>query len=168
MPDVSGTAGDGNGPVRKAAKLLRLICDRSIDGETLAAASRLSALATAYNLDWDRLLLGDGADLTREQLQKVYQAGFTAGLEAQHARDDWRNAGVARTDEVGEREAELRDLLAAAEPAIRAGRLDGWFVQFVGDMAERLDHWGSATFVSERQWECLDKLRRILQRGGFL
>jgi hypothetical protein len=158
-------------PIPKIAKLLRVICDRSLDGETLAAADRLSAIVAAHDLDWDRALNGAGPELTREHLQQVYQAGVEEGVRlAREARGqrDWAPAGQSRTDEAGERADELEALLDAAERAEAAGYLDTWFREFTNDMRARYERWGVSTFVSERQWECLNRLRAKLERGDFL
>jgi hypothetical protein len=157
----------------RIAKLLRVVCDRSHDGETLAAAGRLSATCEAYAIDWDAVLRGgNGHDLTRAQLAEVYQAGIKAGVEMERQAKanggDWAAAGHSRADEVGDRESELQQILNAAARSKADGLLSGWFANFAEDMRERLDRWDRRTFVTERQWECINKLRSILERQDYL
>ena len=80
----------------KLAKLLRLACSTGPDGEKLAAIGRISALAAAHDLDWDRVLAnGSAPDLTEEQLQRVFDAGVARGIEIerqQTAAPDWSPA----------------------------------------------------------------------------
>ena len=156
---------------KKVAKLLRLLCDRSSDGETLAAANRLRALVDLNDLDWDALLEGGAPDLTRAQLQKVYAAGIAAGVQMERdARGevDSRDAGTPRGGEVGSRARELKLLLAAADEAIDEGELRGWFAEFARSMMDRYRQWGPTTYVSEKQWGCLDRLRRELEYLRYL
>ncbi|MGH6895757.1 MAG: hypothetical protein ACREJ5_04320 [Geminicoccaceae bacterium] len=155
--------------LKRAAKLLRLACcETAPDGERLAALSRLSALVAAHDLDWDAAL----GSLTREQLHEVYSAGITVGVEMERAArtsgGDWAPAGRSRADEAGGRAQELRVILAAAAQSRADGLLDGWFGDFSLDMSERFDRWGAQTFVSERQWELIDRLRSILERQDYL
>jgi hypothetical protein len=158
----------------RVAKLLRMVCDRSHDGETLAAAGRLSATCEAYGIDWDAVLRGgNGHDLTREQMAEIYQAGLERGLEMGRqekaaGNGDWAAAGHSRADEIGERESELQQILNAAARSKADGQLSGWYANFAGDMQERLHDWGTRTFVTERQLVFLDKLRSIVERQGYL
>jgi hypothetical protein len=157
----------------RVAKLLRMVCDRSHDGETLAAAGRLSATCEAYGIDWDSVLRGGNSrDLTREQLAEVYQAGLQRGLEMgrqeKAGNGDWASAGHSRADEIGNREGELQQILNAAARSKADGLLSGWFANFAEDMQERLDRWDRRTFVTDRQWECINKLRSILERQDYL
>jgi hypothetical protein len=156
--------------VDRAAKLLRVICSTGPDGEKLAAADRLSAFVVANDLDWDRALAGTGP--TREQMQELFNAGLQRGPELGRAEkagnSDWAAAGQSRADEIGDRESELQQILNAAARSKADGLLSGWFANFASDMQERLDRWDRRTFVTERQWECLNKLRSILERQGYL
>jgi hypothetical protein len=141
----------------RVAKLLRMVCDRSHDGETLTAAGRLSATCEAYAIDWDDVLRGggNGRDLSRAQMTEVYQAGLQRGLEMgrqeKAGNGDWASAGHSRADEIGDREGELQQVLNAAARAKADGQLNGWYADFAGDMQERLHDWGTRTFVTERQ-----------------
>jgi hypothetical protein len=155
----------------RLAKLLRLLCGGGPNGEVLAAANRISALVVANNLDWDAALAGNPT-LTREQLSEVYEAGLKAGIESERNAkangDDWAKTGRSRADEIGDRADELRQILNAAAQAKADGLLDGWFGDFAPGMRERLDRWGNRMFVTERQWECVEKLRSILERQDYL
>jgi hypothetical protein len=57
------------------------------------------------------------------------------------------------SDEVGERFDELQEIIDLAE----------WEDIFIEDMASRLDSYGFRTFVSERQWEVLERIRGKVQ-----
>jgi hypothetical protein len=156
--------------VERAAKLLRVICSTGPDGEKLAAADRLSAFVAANDLDWDQALASGGP--TRDQMQELFNAGLQRGLELGRAEKssngDWAAAGQSRTDEVGERESELQLILNAAARSKADGLLSGWFGTFAEDMQERLDRWDRRTFVTDRQWEFINKLRSILERQGYI
>ena len=140
------------------------------DGEKLAAADRLFAFVAAHDLDWERALAGTGP--TREQMQELFNAGLQRGLELGRAEKagngDWAAAGQSRTDEIGDRESELQQILNAAARSKADGLLSGWFANFADDMQERLDRWDRRTFVTERQWECIGKLKSILEREGCI
>jgi hypothetical protein len=156
----------------RLAKLLRLATNHATtDGERLTALGKLSAFAKAHYLDWDQLLSGNAADLTRAQLSRVYAAGVETGVQAEReargAAADWRPAGLARTDEVGPRARELKAILDAAEAATDDGYLDGWFAEFGADMRAKLARFGASTFVSERQWEAIERLRARLEFMDF-
>ena len=148
MPGKAPTAEN-----QRIAKLLRLACDHgATEGEKLAAIGRLSAFVAAHDLDWDEAFAGN-PDLTREQLQQVYQAGVEAGVQAERAASangatDWRPAGQPRTDEVGQPRAGAEAILEAARQAIEDGQLDGWWRDFAQDTHTRYRRWGSLTFVS--------------------
>jgi hypothetical protein len=156
--------------VDRAAKLLRVICSTGSDGEKLAAADRLSAFVAANDIDWDRALRGSGP--AREQMQELYNAGLQRGLELGRAEKagngDWAPAGQSRADEVGDRESELQLILNTAARSKVDGLLSGWYANFADDMQERLDRWDRRTFVTERKWEFINKLRSILERQGYI
>jgi hypothetical protein len=157
----------------RVAKLLRLACSTGPDGEKLAAIGRLSATAAAYDVDWDSVLRGgNGHDLSREQMAEIYEAGLQRGLEMgrqeKAGNGDWTAAGHSRADEIGARECELQQILNAAARAKADGQLNGWYADFASDMQERLHSWGAQTFVTERQWVFLEKLRSIVERQGYL
>lgn len=154
----------------KLGKLLRMLRSNH-DGEVLAAASRINALAVAHDLDWDRMLTAATTDLTREQMTEIYQAGYQRGLEegAQASRgSDWGNAGVPRTDEVGGRIDEVRTILNAAGRAAVDNKLSQFEIDFSISMLERLDDWSDQTFISERQWGVLNRMRNKLTREGYM
>jgi hypothetical protein len=133
----------------RLAKLLRVICDRSVDGETLAAAGRLSAIAAAHDLDWDRALNGGGP--TRGQMQELYSAGYERGVA--HTRQelrperDWTPSGGSA--EAGTDAERLRTILGAAAQSRDAGLLTDWEVTFTNDMRERFERFGKTIYISE-------------------
>jgi hypothetical protein len=160
----------------KIAKLLRLACSTGPDGEKLASLNRLSALVVVNDIDWDQALgASNGHDLTQQQLSEVYQAGIKAGVEMErqaktNGGGDWANAAEPRADEVGSRINEVKEILQAAAQAKDDGLLTGWFVDsgFLDSTQEKIDRWGNRAFISERMWECLNKLRSILERQDYL
>lgn len=105
----------------KLAKLLRMLRS-NYDGEVIAAAGKITGMAAAHDIDWDAVLTPATVDLTREQMEQLYNAGYQRGIEeaAKAARrdDDWAPAGTPRTGEVGSRQTEV---LAIIEAAGRAG-----------------------------------------------
>jgi hypothetical protein len=161
--------------IDRLAKLLRLACSNGPDGEKLAALAKLFKAVRANDLDWNYLLgrTANDPELTRENLQKVYQAGIEAGVameRAAHATParDWATAGRPRTDEVGSRASDLKVILLAAELAEADGALNGWLAQFAADMRARLWRWGAETYVSDRQWEVINRLQAHLEFLDYL
>jgi hypothetical protein len=161
----------------KLAKLLRLACSNGPDGEKLAAISRLRELVAAQDLDWDTVL-GANPELTRAQLQDAYNAGIAAGAKMEResrssgVASDWRNAGLARTNEVGVRWGEVEEILNAADEAIADGwiKRSSWYVDsgFLANVRENLERYGANCFISEKQWAKLDQLREDLEFGDYL
>ncbi len=156
----------------RLAKLLRMLTS-SHHGEILAAVGKINGLIAAYEVDWDDLFAKAGIDLTKEQMQRLYDAGYQKGLEdaakaAPPSADDWAAAGTSRTDEVGHNHANVCAILEAAGRANLKNRLSDFERSFSISMAERLEDWGTRAFVSEKQWAVLDRLRTKLQREGFL
>jgi hypothetical protein len=49
-----------------------------------------------------------------------------------------------------------------------AGLLSTWEMQFSDDMRERFERFDSRMYVSEKQWECLDRLESKLRRQDFI
>jgi ribulose bisphosphate carboxylase small subunit len=160
--------------IDRIAKLLRMICDRSNDGETLVAASRLSAIVTSHDVDWDQALAGNGngSAVSQEDMQRIFNAGYERGMQdaatSKPSAGDWAPAGKSRANEVGEKIGELEAIIDAAERAKADGCLSDFHVEFTGSMRDRLNNWGARTFVSEKQWEVLNRLRSILERTDYL
>jgi hypothetical protein len=158
----------------RVAKLLRLICDRSNDAETLAAASRLSAIVASNDVNWDEALAGNGngSSLSEEDMQRIFNAGYERGMQEATASKpstaDWAPAGRSRADEVGEKVDELEAIIDAAERAKTNGCLGDFHAEFTASMRDRLNNWGARTFVSEKQWEVIARLRSILERTDYL
>lgn len=156
----------------RLAKVLRLICDRSNDGETLAAASRLSAIATAHGVNWDKAFSGNGHALSQADMQRIYSEGYERGLRegaaSKPSTSDWTPAGKAGADEVGGRLEEVGRILEAAQRYQNDGLLESWYVQFSSDMRTRLEEWEERTFITEKQWKYINKLRSILERAEYL
>jgi hypothetical protein len=156
----------------RLAKLLRLACSTGPDGEKLAAIGRVSAIAQAHNLDWDRVLAnGHDAGLTEEQLSKVYWEGHARGVSETEQRlrpqRDWTPT-VGSSAEVGEDAKRLEAILAAAAQAKESGLLSDWEVQFSDDMRDRFNRFGGHMYVSEKQWAALDRLETKMRRAGIL
>lgn len=155
----------------KLAKLLRMLTS-SHDGEVLAVANRLNGIVAGYDIDWDAALAGGGgADLTKAQLQKVYDAGYQRGLQegaVKPREDDWASAGTPRTEEVGGQIEDVRAIIGAAVKANSDGKLSDFERSFSKSMAERMDDWGRRAFVSEKQWGVLRRLKNKLEREGYL
>lgn len=156
----------------KLVKLLRMLTS-SHDGEVLAAANRINGLLVANDLDWEQLLSGASVELTREQMERIYKAGYQKGLDdAAKAQppstDDWAPAGTARAAEVGRQFNDVCAILEAAGRAGLQGLLSDFEKSFSISMAERIHDWGQRAFISEKQWAVLNRLRSKLQREGFL
>jgi hypothetical protein len=151
----------------RLAKLLRVACSTGPDGEKLAAVSRLSAIAAAHDVDWDRAF--NGAEIPREDMQRIFDAGYTQGAadkeqELRPARD-WTAGSSA---EVGNDADRLRVILEAAAKAAQGGLLSDWEQTFSADMLERFRRFGSRMYVSEKQWSSLDRLETKMRRAGVL
>lgn len=157
----------------KLLKFLRPNHDGTFnDGEVLAAARKIAGVVAAHDVDWDAVLCGQAVDLTKEQLQRVYDAGYQKGVADASAkprdRDEWAAAGTPRTGEVGGRRDEVMAVMEAAGRANLDGKLSEFERSFSLSMAERVDSWGGRAYVSEKQWAVIDRLRRKLEREGYL
>jgi hypothetical protein len=152
----------------KMAKLLRLACSTGPDGEKLAALSRLTAIAAAHDLDWDRVFAGgNGADLSEAQMQRIYEAGYERGLAGQQgsapAQPDWSAAAPApQSLEYLERG------LSAAWQADAGGQLNDFEETFSRSIRQRIARYGSRSRISEKQWCCIERLAEGLERAGYL
>ena len=161
--------------VSRLAKLLRLLTSNH-DGEVLAAVGRINGIVAANDIDWDAALGGAQVDLTREQLQTVYDAGYqkamadvvAAAPPSRPREDDWAPAGNARADELGENLEDLRVILDAAAKAKADGLLSSFEDSFVDSMAARVSSWGRRAFVSEKQWGVLKRLKVKLVSRGYV
>jgi hypothetical protein len=139
----------------KVAKLLRVACSTGPDGEKLAALNRLSALAVVHGFDWDRAVANsNGSGLNEEVASRIYWEG--------HAR------GCAETEQRLRPERDWKVILAAAAESRDAGLLSDWEVTFSDDMRERFERYGWRLYVSERQWQSLDRLETKLKRQSFI
>jgi hypothetical protein len=152
----------------KLGKLLRVICDRSVDGETLAAAGRLSAIVAAHDLDWDRVLNGGGP--TRDQMQELFNAGYERGhadgQQGARPERDWTPTGGSA--EVGSDAERIKTILDAASCAQLAGILTDWEEQFFESTHDRFKTYGNRMYVSEKQWVALDRLETKMRRAGII
>ena len=151
----------------RLGKLLRLACSTGPDGEKLAAIGRLSATAEAYDIDWDHAL--NGSEIPREDMQQIFDAGYRQGAadKQQELRPerDWTSI---TSSPVGEGADRLKKILDGAAESRDAGLLSDWEGTFSGDMQARFERYGRRLFVSERQWQSLDRLEAKLRRQGFI
>jgi hypothetical protein len=109
----------------RAAKLLRLALSTGPDGEKLAALDQLSALATANDLDWDRVLAnGNGSALDEEAASRICWEGHARGVSETEQRlrpaRDWTPA-TDTSAEVGDDAQRLCAIFEAAVLADQAG-----------------------------------------------
>lgn len=65
------------------------------------------------------------------------------------------------SDEVGDK---LDAVLELLHDAIDHHRLSAWEDEFVASLLERLEQYGSKTFISEKQWAILDRLEEKIYR----
>jgi hypothetical protein len=154
----------------RVAKLLRMLTS-SHDGEVLAAANRLNAVVAANHIDWDAALTnGNGAALTEEQMSRIYSEGYERGRRdgQQKVRPerDWTPAGNTSA-EAGQDSHRLEMILETAASAEADGLLSTWEVDCAGSMRERFRTYGSRIFVSEKQWNSIDRLEEKLTRHGY-
>lgn len=150
----------------KLAKLLRMLTSDH-DGEVLSAVYKINGIAAAHDVDWDDALGGSTLDLTKAQMEQIYEAGRQKGLEeaaaAAQPGEEWAAVG-----EVGHDLAEVQAILAAAARAEADGRLAQFERSFASSMRGRIDEWGSRTFISEKQWKVLRRLRVKLAGESYL
>ena len=156
----------------RLAKLLRMICDRSMDGETLAAAGRLSAIAAAHDVCWDRALAnGNGPALTEEQMRRIYDEGYQRGHAdgQQQARPerDWTPA-AGTSAHAGTDAPRIQAIIQASGPAIGISLLSEWEITFLTDIAARFRKYGARTYVSAKQWAVLDRIEAMMRQVGIL
>jgi hypothetical protein len=141
----------------RLAKLLRMVCDRGVDGETLAAASRLSAIVAAYGVDWDLALNGGGP--TRDQMQEVYDSGYERGLADGRAevQPEWAPVPAANSTE------HLQIILKAATNDAATGVLTSWEADFSASVRDRLFRYGRRLRVTPKMWAVLDRIETKLR-----
>jgi hypothetical protein len=154
----------------RLAKLLRLICDRSQDGETLAAASRLSAIAAAHDLDWDRALANGGdSTLDQEAASRLYSEGHARGVAETEQRlrpqRDWTPANGTSAEAGSDAERVQRILDAAAQ---NGSLLTEWESNWSDSVRERFEQYGTRLYVSDKMWAIFDRLEMKFKRAGLL
>jgi hypothetical protein len=141
---------------QRIAKLLRLICDRSQDGETLAAASRLSAIAAAHDVDWDRAFNGGGP--TRDQMQELFDAGYERGLADGRAETQPEWSPVPAPNSI-----ELLQVILTTAAKTEPGILTEWEMDFCNNVRTRLLRYGRRLHVSGKMWAILDRIETKLR-----
>jgi hypothetical protein len=160
----------------KLAKLLRLATNSgATDGEALAALGRLSAIAIAQNLDWDRIIINGsgGPELTEEQLTRVYTEGFNRGLaEGQQQAAAQAPSEPNNRTALGAEAQRVERILAAAKIAEQRGILGSLgrvdLADFCESLRDRIHTWGSRTYISDKQRAVLDRLEERLRRQALI
>jgi hypothetical protein len=154
----------------KLAKLLRLACSNGPDGERFAAINRVAAIVVARDIDWDAALGSADAVLPEEAMARIYSEGDARGAadERQRAnpKPDW--SPITGTLRVGEQLERVQEIPEAAERAEEAGHLTSFEAEFVENVGEQVDKYGRSTFVSEKQWNVINRLAEKLERCGFI
>jgi hypothetical protein len=150
----------------KLGKVLALLTSPH-DGERLAAATRFSALIEAHGVHPSQVLNGGGP--TRDQMQEVFDAGYERGLAdgRSETQRDWTPAS-GTSAQAGEDAERIRAILAAAGLSATAGLLSDWEVTFSESIRDRFQKYGPRMYVSQKQWESLDRLEIKLRRYGYL
>jgi hypothetical protein len=155
----------------RLAKLLRLACSNGPDGERLAAIGRLSAIALAHDVDWDHALSGGGPVLSEEAMHRIYSEGYQRGCVETEQRlrpeRDWTSTENTSSP-VGDAADRLQTILDAAAKSRDAEMLSDWEATFSSDMEECFKRYGRRLYVSERQWQSLDRLETKLKRQDFI
>jgi hypothetical protein len=156
----------------KLGKVLALLTSPH-DGERLAAATRFSALIEAHGVHPSQVLANGnaGTALTEEQMRQIYdegyQRGHADGQQAARPGRDWTPAGGASA-EAGSDAERIRVILDAAERSANDGLLSDWEVTFSESIRDRFRKYGRKMYVSEKQWESLDRLETKLRCQGYL
>jgi hypothetical protein len=156
---------------RRLAGCLRLLTSNH-DGEVLAAASRINGLVSGYGLDWDQLIGG----LSETNMQRLFDAGYQAGLEAAReeakpepaAGRDWSFVGGSGSPTAGQNITRIRKILEAAATAEQAALLDEFETAFTTSMRERVTRYGGSAFISAKQWTVLNRLEDKFKQCGFI
>lgn len=153
----------------KLAKLLKMLTS-PYDGEVLAAAGRINAIVAAHGLDWDQVLAHDVSALSREQMQKIYDEGYSRGLEEGRKEGKPQQANWRSTDGPPAPKTlnYASDVMEAAERAESAGLLNDFEKEFSTSMRERISSYGESSYISDKQWSVIERLATKLVRRGYL
>jgi hypothetical protein len=155
----------------KLGKVLALLTSPH-EGERLAALDRFNAILEAHNIHPSQVLAnGDGAALNEEAASRIYWEGHARGCAETEQRlrpaRDWTPA-AGTSSEIGSDAERLKIILAAAAESRDAGLLSDWETQFSDDMRERFERYGQRMYVSEKQWQSLDRLETKLRRQDLI
>jgi hypothetical protein len=147
----------------KLGKVLAMLTS-PYEGEQLAAATRFSALLAAHSVHPSQVLEnGNGSALTETQKRQIHDEGFKRGFAAgvQTARNPEQPAGPASRTV-----SHLMMVIRAALDNPEA--LTEWEQGFVDSINGRFVAYGTRVFVSEKQWNIIDRIERKLRAYGVL
>jgi len=129
------------------------------DPEALAAIRKINVIMDANDVSWEELL--NGHELSRDEMQNIYDAGYAAG-EGDHpkkselfkkAEPNWQStAGVGRT--IGDKIDYLKDVLLASKHC----SLTAFESEFCKSMIARVARYGNSSYVTEKQWAVIDRM----------
>jgi hypothetical protein len=144
------------------------------DGEVITAARKAHALLVANDWTWPSLLGGADANLTQDQMNKIFAAGMQKG-EAVGYQKGMIDAAVvtgapakSASITVSNDLPWIESLLAAAAKAEAKGLLNAFEIDFADSMRARIKRFGDQTYVTQKQFEVLRRLETALRRRGYL
>jgi hypothetical protein len=104
-------------------------------------------------------------------MHRIYSEGYQRGCAEteQRLRPERDSTSTENTSSpVGEAANRLQIILDAAAKSRDAGLLSDWEATFSSDMEERFKRYGRRLYVSEGQWQSLDRLEAKLKRQNFI
>lgn len=152
-------------------KLTKIMMMTSSDqeGQVLAALNRANAILTAEGASWYDVLGTDGAGITQEQMERLYNEGYKRGYEegqlferGQRPRASWKD-----WQDLGQSTFDLEKALKRCEHALNYGFCDfsDFEEEFIASFRDRFALYEEVR-ISPRQQAVWNKIVRKLDREG--
>jgi hypothetical protein len=149
-------------------KLLNMF-GSNYDGEVLNAARMVHAKLVANDWTWEQLFANGNANLTEEQLARVYGAGLRKGEALGYAR----GLADAQSGAAKPPSAPLDDDIDWARRVLETADqhqacLSTWEVDFVDDFLVKIKKWGRQAYISQKQFVVVQRIENVLEKHRFL
>ena len=160
-------------PLEQLIKLLNMLRS-DYPNEVLTAVDKINAVMLSHELTFEHLLAnGASAPMTEEQIARVFTEGRLCGNREgyQRAVDDLQavpGTNHTTSTQVADDLEWLKTMLEAASKAEADQALTAFELEFSTDMRGRLNRFGRATRISQKQHGVLKRLEKSLRRRGYL
>ena len=143
----------------KIGKILAMLTSPH-EGEQLAAATRFSALLAAHGVHPSQVLaMGTGAALSEVQKRQIHAEGYSRGYAA--------GVQSVRPEQSTKPDRTIKHLMAIIKAALDHPEvLTEWEQDFVDDTNDRFVTYGSRIFMSDKQWNVIDRIEQKLRATG--